>query len=272
MLMFESDATDPPPNTATPDREHQLISQIDALTRQATTLTTQLQNVTDELDALAYAVSHDLRAPLRSIEGFTEIIVQDFGATLAPEADGYLHRVQAATQRMSGMLDDLLTLSRLIRREMNPTRVDLSVIAGRVMAGLCKTDQHLQVNFYSTDDLWVTADPALIEQALYCLLHNAWKFTGRNSNARIEIGMQVSDDRSIYFVRDNGIGFPMDLAHKLFQPFQVLHAELDLVGRMIGLAAVQRIIHRHGGLIWAESSLQQSATFLFTLSSMAETI
>ncbi|MCP4898128.1 MAG: PAS domain S-box protein [bacterium] len=227
------------------------------------TRTSELSNVNRELEAFSYSVSHDLRAPLRSIDGFSQALIEDYGETVDERAHDYLTRIRAAAQRMGHLIEDLLRLSRLSRKEMSPQLVNLSEISRDVVANL--NDQHPMrtVEVIIAEGLETEADPNLLRIVLENLIGNAWKFTAERENARIVIGSQNSSS-GVFFVRDNGAGFDMNYSNKLFGAFQRLHAAHEFEGTGIGLATVQRIIHRHGGKVWAEGQVDQGATFFFT--------
>jgi len=215
-----------------------------------------------ELAAFSYSVSHDLRAPLRALDGFSQALIEDYYDILDEEGHGYLNRIRAASQRMALLIDDLLKLSRLTRGELNLGPVDLSALARAIAAELQKTEPTRKVDFRITEGLNVTADPNLLKIVLENLLGNAWKFTGRKEDAVIELG---SGTAQTYFVRDNGAGFDMTYEDKLFGVFQRLHSDKDFSGSGIGLSIVQRIILRHGGKVWAEGEIGKGAIFYFTL-------
>ncbi len=225
----------------------------------------QLETANAELDAFAYSVSHDLRAPLRSIDGFGQALLEDYGSHLDAAARGHLDRVRAASQRMAGLIDDLLGLSRVTRAELRRERVDLSALAQSVAAELQEADPKREVEFAIAPGLVVEADPHLLRLVLENLLGNARKYTAKRPHARIEFGATERDGRLAYYVRDNGAGFDMAYAGKLFGAFQRLHSAAEFEGTGIGLATVQRIIHRHGGRVWAEGVVGEGATFSFTL-------
>jgi PAS domain S-box-containing protein len=227
--------------------------------------TAELTLVNKELEAFAYSVSHDLRAPLRAIDGFSQALLEDYSGKLDETGEDYLRRVQTASRRMAQLISDLLKLSRLIREEMIREQVDLSTVASEVIADLQEAHPDRQVEVVIQPGLTVNGDSHLLRVTLENLLGNAWKFTSKQPNARIEFGCKEIDGLPTYFVRDNGAGFDMTYAHKLFGAFQRLHAVTEFDGTGIGLATVQRIIHRHGGRIWAKSQVGQGATFYFTL-------
>jgi len=225
----------------------------------------QLEAANKELESFSYSVSHDLRAPLRSIDGFSHALLEDYGEQLPPEGRQYLERVRAATQRMAVLIDDLLNLSRVTRTPLQPRFINLSKMAEEITHTLQETDPERQVTFSIAPDLMVDGDPHLLHQVLENLLSNAWKFTSKQEHAIIEFGQQNRVKERTFLVRDNGVGFDMAYADKLFGVFQRLHSVSDFPGTGIGLATVQRIIAIHGGRIWAESAEGKGTTFFFTL-------
>jgi PAS domain S-box-containing protein len=231
--------------------------------------TAQLEAANKELEAFSYSVSHDLSAPLRSIDGFSQILLEDYAGQLDGEGKDYLQRVRAATQRMAQLINDMLNLSRVTRAEMHRETVDLSALARIVAAELQQTESSRQVMFVIADRVFANGDARLLQVVLENLLGNAWKFTSKQSAACIEFGVLRSntngEDKSIYFVRDDGAGFDMIYAAKMFGAFQRLHDASEFEGNGVGLASVQRIINRHGGRVWAEGKVGQGATFYFTL-------
>jgi PAS domain S-box-containing protein len=235
------------------------------ITRALEQRTADLERANKELEAFSYSVSHDLRAPLRGIDGFSLALLEDYGDQLDARGHDYLRRVRHAAQRMSRLIDDMLMLSRLSRAEVCHEQVDLTALAESVVAALRAADPDRAVEVTVVSGAVVTADPRLMRVVLDNLLGNAWKFTRGAPAPRIELGITERDGRVIYFVRDNGVGFDMAYASKLFQPFQRLHAATDFEGNGIGLATVQRAIHRQGGQAWAESALGRGATFFFAL-------
>lgn len=218
-----------------------------------------------ELEAFSYSVSHDLRAPLRSIDGFSQALVEDYADRLDEPGRQHLARVRAAALRMGQLIDDLLQLSRMTRMEMRGETVDLSELAESVMGDLLRTEPARRVEVAIRPGLRVAGDPDLLRIVLANLLSNAWKFTGRQPAARIELGFRDDGDERAYFVRDNGVGFDMAYASKLFGAFQRLHTQGEFPGTGVGLATVQRIINRHGGRVWAESAVNVGSTFYFAL-------
>ncbi|MDE3076852.1 MAG: PAS domain S-box protein, partial [Chloroflexota bacterium] len=236
------------------------------LERRVVERTAELEAANRELEAFSYSVSHDLRAPLRSIDGFSQVLLEDHGAQLSEEAKGTLDRVRAASQRMAALIDDLLQLSRLTRTDMQRRPVDLSEIAHRTIDELRSREPERNVEVQVAPGLVVQADQRLMEIALQNLLVNAWKFTSKHEQARIEFGATDVDGRQAYFVRDDGAGFDMAYSDKLFGPFQRLHRATEFEGTGVGLATVQRVINRHGGRVWAEGEVERGACFFFTLS------
>jgi light-regulated signal transduction histidine kinase (bacteriophytochrome) len=206
-----------------------------------------------------------LRAPLRAIDGFSRIVLEDYKDKLDDEGKDSLTRVRAASQRMGQLIDDLLQLSRLTRSEMHRTPVDLSALARAVADPLQKTEPERRVEFVIAPRLVAEADAGLMRVVLENLLGNAWKFTGKQAAAKIEFGRTTHRGVPAFFVRDNGVGFDVTYADKLFGAFQRLHNTTDFPGTGIGLATVQRIIHRHGGRVWAEGEVNRGATFYFSL-------
>ena len=236
------------------------------LERQVAERTTELNAANKELEAFSYSVSHDLRAPLRSIDGFSQAVLEDYAGRLDDQGRDYLSRVRAATQHMGHLIDDLIKLARVARAEMKRETVDLSALAGEVLAELQKRDPDRRVECRIEPGLTAKGDARLLRVALVNLLGNAWKFTGRQPQSRIEFGaLRDTDGAPAFFVRDNGAGFDMTYADKLFGAFQRLHTSHEFPGTGVGLATVQRIVHRHGGRVWAEGAVGKGATFYFTL-------
>ena len=229
----------------------------------------ELTAVNKELESFSYSVSHDLRAPLRAIDGFSRIVLEDYRDKLDDAGKDSLTRIRAASQRMGQLIDDMLQLSRLTRAELRRAPVDLSTLASTVADELQKAEPTRRVEFVVEPNLTAQADTNLIHVVLQNLLGNAWKFTGKQSTSKIEFGRTTREGVPAFFVRDNGAGFDMKYASKLFGAFQRLHAATDFPGTGIGLATVQRIIHRHGGRVWAESTPGHGATFHFTLPTKA---
>jgi signal transduction histidine kinase len=235
--------------------------------RQVTERTRQLEAANRELEAFAYAVSHDLRAPLRSMSGFSQILQENAPPGLDDKSRHYLRRIHDASQRMSSLIEDLLNLSRIGRSELTARPVSLSQVATEAAAAIRERYPTREVLLEIAPDMDVNADPRLLRIALENLLSNAWKYTARAAPARVSVGVQPGDGAPVYFVRDNGVGFDMTYADKLFVPFQRLHPESEFPGSGIGLVTVQRILARHGGRIWAQAKPDQGATFYFTIGS-----
>jgi signal transduction histidine kinase len=218
-----------------------------------------------ELEAFSYSISHDLRAPLRAIAGFSRILIEEYGPQLDRQAQHYLQRVYDGAKHMGHLIDDVLAFSRFSRQPLNKQPVDMAALVRQALRELRSEYEERQVELTLGELPVCQADPALLKQVMMNLLSNALKYTRRQAVAQIEIGAQPSGDRPIYFVRDNGVGFDMRSAHKLFGVFQRLHATDEFEGTGVGLAIVQRIIQRHGGKVWADAEPGQGATFYFTL-------
>jgi two-component system, sensor histidine kinase and response regulator len=217
-----------------------------------------------ELEAFNYSVSHDLRAPLRPLDGFCKALIEDYGDKLDDTAKHHLERIRAAAKRMGELIDDLLELSRISQTRVKWQPVDLAKLARSVMDELVSNDPGRDIELVVTPTAEVRGDPGLLQIMLENLLRNAWKFTRGRARPRIEFGKRM-DRELVYFVRDDGVGFDPAFASRLFQPFQRMHAATDFEGTGIGLAIVNRIIGGHGGKIWAESAVDKGATFCFTL-------
>jgi PAS domain S-box-containing protein len=227
--------------------------------------TAQLAAVNQELEAFAYSISHDLRAPLRSINGFSHALLEEYGHLIDETGHDYLQRVRAASQHMSQLIDDLLRLSRLTRGEMTREMVNLSRLAHEIAGDLQQHDPERQITWVIEERVVAEGDARLLHVILENLLENAWKFTSKQTRARIEFGYTKVVDKPVYYVRDNGAGFDMAYADKLFGAFQRLHAVGEFEGTGIGLATVQRVVRRHGGRVWAEGVEGKGATFYFSL-------
>ena len=225
----------------------------------------ELEIANKELEAFCYSVSHDLRAPLRGIDGFSQALLEDYGSHLDAPAQDALQRIRAATQRMGVLIDDLLNLSRYTRMEMQKKPTNLSEIGKEVAAALRESNPRREVEIVIAPALESQSDPRLMRVVLDNLLGNAWKFTSKRARARIEFGKTDSNGSSAFYVKDNGAGFDPAYAARMFGAFQRLHSAAEFPGTGVGLATVQRIIRRHGGRIWAESAVEQGATFYFTL-------
>jgi PAS domain S-box-containing protein len=254
---------------------HQIIRQLaaDAEIRKLTAeleqrvrdRTAQLAAVNQELEAFAYSVSHDLRAPLRAIEGFSQALIEDYEPRLDAQGVDFLHRVSSESQRMAQLIDDLLKLSRITRAELRTEQVGLSELALETIERLRAAEPDRRVSVEVAAGISRRGDPGLLRQVLENLLSNAWKFSGRADHAEIEFGLDDQDGEEVLYVRDNGVGFDMKYANKLFAPFQRLHAMTEFPGSGIGLSTVQRIVARHGGRVWCDSEPGKGTTFFFTL-------
>ena len=240
-------------------------ARISALNEDLERRVAELGTLNRELESFSYSVSHDLRAPLRSIDGFSQALLEEYEGALDDQGRDYLRRIRAATVRMGDLIDDLLTLSRVTRREIRRERVDLSALARGIAQQLARSDETRRAEFTIASDLAASGDAQLLRVALENLLGNAWKFTSKEPVARIELGVGQQDGHRVYFVRDNGVGFDMAYSAKLFGAFQRLHREAEFPGTGIGLATVHRIVTRHGGRVWAEAEIGKGATFYFML-------
>jgi methyl-accepting chemotaxis protein len=245
--------------------EEELQKAHDELEERVKVRTRDLEAANKELEAFAYSVSHDLRAPLRAIDGFSQALLEDYADRLDEQGKGFLNRVRAASQRIGDLIDDILKLSRLTRGEMCYESVDLSALAAEISEELESSEPERDVEFVITPGLTVRGDAHLLQIALENLLGNAWKFTSRKKRARIEFGAKEVEGERAFYVSDNGAGFDMAYADQLFVPFQRLHRAAEFLGTGIGLAIVQRVLHRHGGCIWAEGVVDEGATFYFVL-------
>jgi len=225
----------------------------------------ELEQSNKELEAFSYSVSHDLRAPLRAIDGFSKVLLEDYAEKLDKQGCHYLQRVRTGTLRMSGLIDDLLNLSRVVRAVVQKEPINLTLLAQGAIAELQSKDPARKIGIQIAEGLAARGDPRLIAIVLENLLGNAWKYTGKRTNAQIVFGQENKGAETVFSIRDNGAGFDMSYAHKLFAPFQRLHRDVEFEGTGIGLAIVQRIVSRHGGRIWAEAVVDQGATFYFTL-------
>ena len=227
--------------------------------------TSELKAVNKELEAFSYSVSHDLRAPLRSIDGFSQMLLEDYVDTLDEQGKEYLQRVRHGAQRMAQLIDDMLKLSRLTRSQLTYQVVNLSEISGEIIAALQTESPQRDVEFHIAPDLLAQGDEGLLIVVLDNLISNAWKYTSKQPHAVIEIGGESDDNETTYWIKDNGAGFNMKYVDKLFGAFQRLHHTHEFEGSGIGLATVARIIHRHGGSVWAEGEENRGATFYFSL-------
>ena len=227
--------------------------------------TAQLEAANQELEAFSYSVSHDLRAPLRSIDGFSQALLEDYQDKLDDTAKSYLDRVRKATQHMGLLIDDMLKLSRVTRSGFHHASVDMSTMVREISEKLQQNDPVRTVDVIIREGVFVNGDSNLLKIALENLVNNAWKFTSKEARPQFEFGTTVKEGKTACFIRDNGVGFDMTYVNKLFGAFQRLHTSLEFPGTGIGLATVQRIINRHGGQVWAEAEVGKGATFYFTL-------
>lgn len=231
--------------------------------------TAQLESANQELEAFSYSVSHDLRSPLRSIDGFSLALLEDYETTLDATAKDYLNRIRAASQRMAMLIDDLLMLSRVNRCDFQPTKVNLSLIVHQVIDQLRQATPGREIDIHIQKDILVNADANLMRIVFDNLIGNSWKYTRKTASPRIEFGCQTINNESVYFVRDNGAGFDDKYLNRLFKPFQRLHHVSEFEGSGIGLATVRRVINRHLGKTWAEGKVNQGATIFFTLGTIS---
>jgi signal transduction histidine kinase len=230
--------------------------------------TAELEVLNRELEAFSYSVAHDLRSPLITIDGFTQVLLETSGAKLDEVGRTHLERICGGARRMHRLINDLLELSKVVRAPMHPVPVDLTRMAQEIVRTLRESAPRREANIVIAENLTVEGDASLLRIALENLLSNAWKFTSKSANPRIELGARVDrSGRKAYYVRDNGAGFDHRHANNLFSPFRRLHTEAQFPGTGIGLATVQRIVHRHGGEIWAEAAVDRGACFYFSFSS-----
>jgi signal transduction histidine kinase len=225
----------------------------------------ELRAANKELEAFSYSVSHDLRTPLRSIDGFSQALLEDYGDRLDSTAREHLQRVRLAAQRMAALIDDMLNLSRVTRCELHREKLDLTAMAMVIAAELKEAEPGRCVEFVIESGLTAEGDSQLMRAAMENLLRNSWKYTSSHPTARIEFGRTEENEKLPFIVRDDGAGFDPRYADRLFMAFQRLHTTKEFPGTGVGLATVQRIIHRHGGEIWAEGAVEKGATFYFTL-------
>jgi light-regulated signal transduction histidine kinase (bacteriophytochrome) len=274
LLREAAESTDAGPLLRRQELENERL--VATLEQRVADRTAEMTALNKELEAFAYSVSHDLRAPIRSIDGFSLALLEDYGTKLDPEARDYLARIRGATLRMGTLIDDMLKLSRLSRAKMQHEQIDLGAMARRIAADLQAREPQRHVEFRIGDHLTARGDASLVNSLMENLLGNAWKFSAKRTDALIEFGVldepqetdTTTDGARTFFVRDNGAGFDMTYANKLFGAFQRLHTAQQFPGTGVGLAFVQRVINRHGGRIWAESAPDRGATFYFTLSQM----
>jgi len=237
--------------------EHKTVAQVDALLKKRTA---DLEEMQKEIAGLIYSISHDVRAPLRSIAGFSEALIEDYRGKLDEQGIDYLTRILSAAERMDLLIKKLVELAQISREELRSERVDLSALAESIAAELKAADPQRTVQFSIEKGLIVRGDPRLLKIALEHLLGNAWKFTSKHPTARIELGSERRDDHRLVYVRDDGAGFDAAFADKMFSPFQRFHPEREFEGTGIGLAIVQRIIHRHDGKVWAVGKVEEGTT------------
>ena len=247
------------------ERDTALQQAHDELEQRVEERTKELATTNKELEAFSYSVSHDLRAPLRSIDGFSQALLEDYSDKLDSAGRDHLERVRRAAQRMSVLIDDMLNLSRVTRSVMRREKLDLSAVAKSIAADLQEAEPGRRVEFVIESDLMAVGDSQLLRAAMENLLRNSWKYTSAHPCARIEFGKSQQNGKHPFFVRDDGAGFDPRYSDRLFGAFQRLHTATEFPGTGVGLATVQRIIHRHGGEIWAEGAVEKGATFYFTL-------
>jgi light-regulated signal transduction histidine kinase (bacteriophytochrome) len=233
--------------------------------------TLEVETANRDLESFASAVSHDLRAPLGSISGFAQALDEDYGASLDPGAREYLFWIRESARQMSSLIDGLLQMSRLARTEMKRSEVDLSAIARDIAASLQRGEPERDVAFTIPEGVTANGDERLLRAVLENLIGNAWKFTSKRRNARIELGVRYDEGHPAFYVRDNGAGFDPTHSAKMFRPFQRLHSDKEFGGTGIGLATVQKIVQRHGGKAWAEGEPDRGATVYFTTGTAHET-
>jgi light-regulated signal transduction histidine kinase (bacteriophytochrome) len=245
--------------------EDELAKHRQSLEELVASRTKELETINKELESFSYSVSHDLRAPLRAIDGFSHALLDDYQEKLDETGKDYLQRVCNSAHRMGDLIDDLLGLSRVTRHNLNRITVDMSALAESVIAELKAGDPDRSIETSIMPGIMGYGDKNMLRVVLSNLLGNAWKYTSNNDGAKIEFGFELRDGEKVYYVRDNGVGFDMSHSDKLFGAFQRLHRRDEFEGTGIGLATVQRVIHRHGGEIWAEAEVGQGAVFYFTL-------
>lgn len=247
-----------------PFRERDLYVTIE-MARERSRLEAELEAANRELDSFSYSVSHDLRAPLIAIDGFSRILEETYAGYLPPDGVECLTRIRQAANQMDQLIEDFLRLSRVTRAPVQIEKLDISCIAREILGQLATHDPDRKVHWRVEEGLMAFGDPGLCEIALKNLIGNAWKYTMHTDNAQIQVGSLMQGQTRVFFVKDNGAGFPSEKANLLFIPLQRLHSHQEFPGNGIGLATVQRIVHRHGGRIWAEGATGEGATFFFTL-------
>jgi light-regulated signal transduction histidine kinase (bacteriophytochrome) len=244
------------------ERLHEMNNQLEARVKERTQ---ELQNAVSQLEAFTGAVSHDLRGPLKTIDGYSANMLMDFGDVLPEMGKKDIERIRRAVNRMQQIVEDLLRLSRLANHALTVQDIDLAGIGRSVVAVMQEMEPDRNVDVVIPETMAMRADPLLMQIALENLIGNAWKFTRRTETARIELGVTEKNGQQVFFVRDNGAGFDMQYADKLFSAFQRLHSEKDFPGIGIGLTTVLRVVERHGGRVWAEAVVDEGATFYFSL-------
>jgi len=247
------------------EAEQEILRLNSELEQRVAVRTEELASINRELEAFSYSVSHDLRAPLRLIDGFSKLLLEECGDQLDDTGRGYAKRVRAGARRMTEQIDGLLELSIVTRATLIRQPVDLSAVVADVVRDLVAADPTRAVTFVIAEGVAANCDPRLLYNVIENLVGNAWKYTAQQATARIEFGTTCREDETVYFVRDDGAGFDMRFAERMFGAFQRLHDSRDFAGTGIGLATVQRIIHRHGGRVWGEGAVGRGATFSFTL-------
>ncbi|HMA51289.1 MAG TPA: ATP-binding protein, partial [Magnetospirillaceae bacterium] len=247
------------------EQANQMAASLARLVREREQAEDALKIANRELEAFSYSVAHDLRAPLRGINGFSRALLEDYGGKLDGQGKDYLERIAAAAQLMGQLIDAMLLLSRVTRAELLRERVDLSRIADAILRQLKQGQPDRAVDCEVQPGVWAHGDPSLLRAVLENLLGNAWKFTARREDARISFGVETRGHKRVFAVRDNGAGFDMTHVGKLFNVFTRLHSAKDFDGTGIGLATVLRVVRRHGGKIWAEGEVGKGAAFFFTL-------
>ena len=244
---------------------YKMSHQIEAQAAELEAKNRLMSAVNKEMESFSYSISHDLRAPLRGIDGFSRALEEDYAALLDDQAKGYLRRIRTATVNMNQMIEGLLDLARLSRGDLISGNVRLSEMAHELAEQCQQNDPQRQVAWSITKGITVTGDSRLLRSALQNLIDNAWKYSSKTAQAKIEFGVTDEDGERVFYVRDNGVGFEPSLAKKLFVPFQRLHDSKEFSGMGLGLATVQRVIARHGGRVWVEAAEGKGATFYFTL-------
>ena len=258
-LNFATDITE---RVAAEEEIQRLNGDLERRVRQRTR---ELEAANLELESFAYSASHDLRSPLRAVDGYSKLLLDEYYPSLDENGRDYIEHIRKGVQRMGRLIEDLLRLSRVTRAELNFKRMDLSSLAAEIMADFKKTQPERKVEFINTSQAFVTGDVRLMRLVMENLLGNAWKFTNQHDSAVIEFGQKVEGEQTIFFVRDDGAGFDMHYVHKLFGVFQRLHLPNQFGGNGIGLATAQRILLRHGGHIWAEGAVERGAVFFFSM-------